>query len=107
VGRVRLSPAGDGAEGAEETCEKQRGTAWWMDGLVGCPGQALFLRGKLKLAERHSSSAKAAREEGASAVRGPCRHLRSTCNASPPTAQEGFLLTLLMLATGRLLIGVQ
>lgn len=32
---VRLSPAGDGAEDVEETCEKQKRTAWWVDVLVG------------------------------------------------------------------------
>jgi hypothetical protein len=29
---VRLSPAGDGAEGAEESYEKQKRTTWW----TGC-----------------------------------------------------------------------
>lgn len=39
---VRLSPAGDGAEDAEETCEKQKRPTWWMDVLVGGSGQGLF-----------------------------------------------------------------
>jgi len=39
---VRLSPAGDGAVGVEETCEKKAGATWWMDVLVGGSAQRLF-----------------------------------------------------------------
>jgi hypothetical protein len=39
---MRLSPAGDGAEDAEETCEEQKRSTWWMDVLVGGSGQGLF-----------------------------------------------------------------
>ena len=67
---VRLSPAGDGAEDAGETCEEQKRSTWWMVGLVGGSGQGLFTWETKSSRSVSCSSAKAGVQEGAS--QGPC-----------------------------------
>jgi hypothetical protein len=92
--RVRLSPAGDGAEDAEGTCEKQERATWWMDVLVGGSGQGLFTWETKELAERHIATPRP--RAGRSASGGPvgiCKTLQTECihrrTSSAPQATEG------------------
>jgi hypothetical protein len=73
---VRLSPAGDGAEDAEETCEKQKRSTWWMDVLVGGSGQGLFTW-ETRSSRSVTSSCRQGRVQK-ERVRGACRHLQNT-----------------------------
>lgn len=70
-----LSPAGDGAEAVEETCEKQKRSAWWMVVLVGGSGQGLFAW-ETKRRRSVTSCCQGRLQEKQRIVRGPCRVLQ-------------------------------
>jgi hypothetical protein len=77
---VRLSPAGDGAEDAGETCEEQKRSTWWMVGLVGGSGQGLFTW-ETKSSRSVSCSSRQGRRAGRSESRDPVVRCAALCNA--------------------------
>lgn len=80
---MRLSPAGDGAEDAEETCEKQKRSTWWMDVLVGGSGQGLFTwETRSSRSVTSSWTAKTACSRRRQEPSRPCRQLRRPTSAA-------------------------
>jgi hypothetical protein len=80
---VWLSPAGDGAEDAEETCEEQKWSTWWMVVLVGGSGQGLFTWETRSSRSVTSSWCQGRVQEGArpGTLSAAAKHLHSDCTA--------------------------